>query len=218
MSFWLKNFIYVIILVVLVSYLWINKEEFFSSDTTTSSVEAIVPTEKESTIAISKKQSNPAAEGLSKFYASLRGDMEGEGPRVRNNIVYLPDPKGDLVELLEARRLVIGPLRKSWRGTTENRPFRTGETLHQKLVEYANKEGLEVLWWLNRDFIVKDPFRINKSLIDTSYRVGKAIAGHFQDGLYVYFCYQQRNIVLINRPLSYLTEECLLLPQKNSRR
>jgi glycosyltransferase involved in cell wall biosynthesis len=218
MSFWLKNLIYVIILVVLAFYLWINRAEFFSFNTSAASVEEISPPVEATKSPIEKSQSNPAAEGLSKFYANLRGDMNGDGPRVRNNIVYLPDPKGDIVELLEARRLVIGPLRKSWRGSTENRPFRTGETLHQKLVEYANIEGIEVIWWLNRDFIVKDPFRIDKSLIDTAYGVGKAVAGHFQDGLYVYFCYQQRNIVLINRPLSYLTEECLLLPKKNSRR
>jgi YHS domain-containing protein len=44
--------------------------------------------------------------------------------------------------------------------------------------------------------------------------VGKAVEGHFQDGINVYFCYQQRNIVITDNPISYLTEECLLLPQK----
>ncbi len=215
MLFWLKNTIYIIILLILISYLWINQDTLFSANNAETAKQAI-NSSVDKVKSISNSQSNPAAEGLSKFYANLRGDINGDGPRVRNNIVYLPEPKGDLVEILEARRLVIGPMRQGWRGNTENRAFRKGETLHQKLVEYINEEdmGIEVIWWLNRDFIVKNPFRIHKNLLDTAYRVGKAVEGHFQDGINVYFCYQQRNIVITDNPISYLTEECLLLPQK----
>jgi len=213
MGFWIRNISFVVILIALAYYLFANQDELFPEQSNNQAEESAQMTKK-TKAPISKKQSNSAAAGLSKFYANLRGDMEGDGPRVRNNIVYLPEPKGSLIELLEARRLVTRPLRRSWRGTTENRPFRKGETLHQKLVEFANKDGLEVIWWLNRDFIIKDPFRIDKDIIETSYRVGKAIEGHFQDGLSTYFCYQQRTIVLIAKEHPYLTEECTLLPRK----
>lgn len=218
MIFWIKNIVFLIVLVALAYYLIANEEELFSEPkeevvTTASPQKPITKTKP----VVDKKQKNAAAEGLSRFYANLHGTDSGSGPRIRNNIVYLPEPKGDLVEILEARRLVTRPLRRNWRGTVDNRPFRKGQTLHQKLVEYANSDGLEVIWWLDRDFLVKDPFRINKDIVDTAYWVGKAIGGHFQDGLSSYFCYQQRTLVLIEKELAYLDEECTLLPQKKRR-
>jgi len=218
MGFWIRNIAFLAVLLALSYYLFENQDTLFPEQQaeTLQEEQSAVSTTGKVTVKpkITKKNSNAAAAGLSRFYANLHGEADGDGPRVRNNIVYLPEPKGDLVEILEARRLVTRPLRANWRGTTENRPFRKGETLHQKLVEYANKDGLEVIWWLNRDFIIKDPFRIDKNIIKTAYQVGNAVGGHFPDGLSIFFCNQQRTLVLIEKDISYLSEECLLLPQK----
>ena len=78
--------------------------------------------------------------------------MTRKALKLENNIVYLPDPKGDLEKILEARRLITRPLRKNWTGKTDSHPFRLGETLFQKLSQYSQENGLEVIWWLNRDF------------------------------------------------------------------
>jgi len=158
-----------------------------------------------------KKSGNAAADGLSKFYASINSDMGGKGPKIRNNVVYLPDVTGDIVEILEARRIVVRPLRKNWKSTPESRPFRLGETLFQKLSEYANEEGLEVMWWLNRDFVVKDAFRIEKDILKVAYQIGNAVQGHFMNGISTYFCYQHRAIVLIDQEVQYLENECTLI-------
>lgn len=224
MWFWIKNIVFAVLLIALAYYLIANEEELFG--TSSQQVEEVAETPKPEVKQpkyrkpkISDKQSNAAAEGLSRFYANLRGsDDPNDGPRVRNNIVYLSDPVGDLEEILEAKRLVVRPLRKNWRSNAENRPFRPPHTLHQKLLEYAEKEGLDVIWWLDRDFIIKDPFRVNKDIVDTAFQLGQAIEGHFENGLSVFFCYQQRTIVLIDRPLSYLDEQCTKLPRKTRSR
>ena len=224
MIFWIRNIIFGSVLIALVFLLFDNQELLFTAEESTQSEEvvAIDPADKagikKNPSTVIKKSKNAAADGLSRFYANLHGDDNSKGPRIRNNIVYLPEPKGDIVKLLEARRMVTRPLRKNWRGSNENYPFRLGETLFQKLSEYANSEGLEVIWWLNRDFVVKDPFRINKDIIKTAYQVGKAVEGHFSEGINVYFCNQQRALVLIDLPIPYLDEECILLPVKNRRR
>ncbi|GHF85214.1 TcpQ domain-containing protein [Thalassotalea marina] len=221
MLFWIKNIVFAAILIALAVYLIANEEELFgtsSTDLLTGAEEEPAKTEqpKYSKPSLSDKQSNAAAEGLSRFYANLRGsDDPSDGPRVRNNIVYLPDPSGDLEEILEAKRKMVRPLLKNWRSEVENRPFRPPDTLHQKLLAYAEDEGLDVIWWLNRDFLIKDPFRVNKDIIDTAYQLGQAIEGHFQNGLSVYFCYQHRSIVLIDRVMSYLDENCTKLPRNN---
>jgi len=179
-------------------------EEAIDSDTT----EISAPQKK---VKKKKKSTNAAADGLSRFYASINSDLGGKGPKIRNNIVFLPDVTGDIVQILEARRIVVRPLRKNWKSARESRSFRLGETLFQKLSEYANEEGLEVMWWLNRDFVVKDAFRINKGIIKTAFQVGNAVQGHFVNGISTYFCYQHRAIVLIDQEVQYLNDECTLL-------
>ncbi len=229
MSFWVRNGIFGILLASL-AYWFLANQDFLLSlgggnkDSDITQTKASEPTPSESTqttpakasptVAKAKystraKSSNAAAEGLSRFYANLYG--EKSGPKIRNNVVFLPDPKGNLVKILQARQMVVRPYRKNWQGSTESRPFRKGETLNQKLTEYAKNDGLEVIWWLNKDFIVKDAFRIEKNILKTSYQVGQAVAGHFPEGISVFFCFRQRTMVFISEPIDYLKDECTLL-------
>lgn len=227
MKFWLRSIILGLILIGLATALLLNRELLFSlSENTADEVaatkvdlhheEGAEPVAPEEKIVVAKESTNAAADGLSRYYANLHGDMDGKGPKIRNNIVYLPEPKGDLEKILEARRLITQPLRKDWTGKTDSHPFRLGETLFQKLSEYAQDNDLEMLWWLNRDFVVKSAFRVNKNIIATSYQVGKAVEGHFENGLSIYFCYQQRAIVLIEYSTPYLENECMLLSNGSS--
>lgn len=143
--------------------------------------------------------------------------MNSKGPKIRNNIVYLPDPKGDLAKILQAREMVVRPYRDNWRGSVESRPFRSGETLNQKLTEYSEKDGIDLIWWLNRDYVVKDPFRIEKDILKTAFQVAKAIEGHFESGLSIFFCNRQRAIVVIeSAPHPFLDEECIVLAGQSS--
>ena len=226
----LRNIILGAILIGLGVALWLNQDHLFSlsQDVKNEPVATVVDrhhdnkaelqddpiaeADKNKAPVVTEKNTNAAADGLSRYYANLHGDMDGKGPKIRNNIVYLPDPQGNLEQILDARRLITRPLRKNWTGSTNNHPFRLGDTLYQKLSEYTKNNDLELIWWLNRDFLVKGPFRINKNIIITSYQVGKAIEGHFENGLSIYFCYQQRAIVLIENDIPYLAKECLLLP------
>ena len=224
MKFWLRNIILGLILIGLASALMLNTEPLFSTSqepadkvvaTTvdTYQAEQVESLIQEETLD-AEKSTNAAADGLSNYYASIRGDMTGDDPKIRNNIVYLAEPKGDLEKILTARALITRPLPKNWTGETDNHPFRLGETLFGKLSEYAGDNNLQVIWWLNRDFVVKNAFRINKDIVTTSYQVGKAIEGHFETGLSIYFCYQQRTIVVIEHDTAYLEKECLLLPNR----
>lgn len=230
MKFWLPKIIFGFFLVILAILLLENQELILSAlkkAEPESRAEVIddsmpvmnIPRQDNSkpniTKAVNKKSTNAAAEGLSSFYASINADMNKKGLRIKKNIVYLPDPKGDIDKILEARRLVTRPLRANWEGDKISRPFRVGQTLFQKLSEYAGNNGLEVIWWLNRDFLIKDPFRINKNILETAYQVGKAVGGHFENGISTFFCYQQRTIVLTDMPTDYMKKECTLLRSKS---
>jgi hypothetical protein len=232
MGFWVRNIIFAIILIAL-AYAFFANQDFLSLLDGPSKQQA--PTElveqKEggpkpaTTTTITpkpqyqqgRKSANAAAEGLSNFYAKIYGDgISKNGPRIRKNIIFLPDPVGDLVEILQARGTLVRPYKKNWQGTTASRAFRTGQTLYQKLAEYAKQDDLEIIWWLNKDFIIKDPFRIEKNILKTAYQIGEAVSGHFPEGISSYFCYRQRALVFINEAPKYLNDECSLLKSPNS--
>jgi len=230
MNFWLRNLILGLFLTALAWAFFANQDFLLSLDgslgkvdeSTISSGKTTADSTKQATKAKAatyqqgRTSTNAAALGLSKFYANLHGDMDEKGPKIRNNIVFLPDPKGDIAELLQAREMVVRPYKKNWRGSTESRPFRRGQTLNQKLAEYSEKDGVELIWWLNRDYLVKDPFRIEKNILETSFQVAKAVEGHFESGLSIFFCNRQRAIVVIeSAPQAFLDEECILLESKN---
>jgi hypothetical protein len=230
MNFWLRNIILGIFLTALAWAFFANQDFLLSLDGSLGKVDesSIQDTEavtdsttqnsgdKPTEYQQGKKSTNAAAVGLSKFYANLHGDMDGKGPKIRNNIVYLPDPKGDLVKLLQAREMVVRPYKKNWQGSIESRPFRRGETLNQKLAEYTEKDGVDLIWWLNRDYVVKDPFRIEKDILKTTFQVATAIEGHFESGLSIFFCNRQRAIVVIeSAPQPFLDEECIQLASAN---
>ncbi len=230
MNFWLRNLILGLFLTALAWAFFANQDFLLSLDgslgkvdeSTISSGKTTADSTKQATKAKAatyqqgRTSTNAAALGLSKFYANLHGDMDEKGPKIRNNIVFLPDPKGDIAELLQAREMVVRPYKKNWHGSIESRPFRRGQTLNQKLAEYSEKDGVELIWWLNRDYLVKDPFRIEKNILETSFQVAKAVEGHFESGLSIFFCNRQRAIVVIeSAPQAFLDEECILLESKN---
>ena len=203
MGFWIRNAILAIVLIGLAVAFFLNKDLLLALDqeavqTSTTKVETKKGASKDVTQETQKyqqkqKTTNAAADGLS------------------NYIIFLPDPEGDLVKILQAREMIVRPYRKSWSGTTASRSFREGETLYQKLSEYSASDGLEVIWWINKDFIVKDPFRIDKNILKTASQIGRGVSGHFPQGIKSYFCYRQRTLVFINDPLTYLDDECILL-------
>ena len=213
MGFWIRNTILAIILIGLGVVFFINKDVLLAlteENTQASSPDAVQKEpKKELKYQQIKEKTNAAAEGLSNFYAKVYGDDSKR--KVRNNIIFLPEPEGDLIKILQAREMVVRPFRKEWNGTKASRAFRKGETLYQKMSEYAEEDGLEVIWWINKDFIIKDPFRINKNILRTASQIGKGVSGHFPEGTNTYFCYRQRALVFINEPPSYLNDECMLL-------
>jgi hypothetical protein len=213
MSFWIRNAIIATVLIGLAIAFFLNKElllSFNQNEVQTLNTENKENSSSETTqYKQGQKTGNAAADGLSNFYAKIYGDKKKR--KIVNNVIFLPEPEGDLVKLLQAREMIVRPYSRSWSGEQVSRAFRKGETLYQKLTQYSTEEGLEILWWLNKDFIIKDPFRINKDIVKTARQIGNALSGHFPEGINTYFCYRQRTIVFVNEPIAYLNDECIHL-------
>ncbi len=237
MNFWIKRLIIVITLLGLITAALFNldflmslDEKFFGDKTEVNQVENNIADGTNTTVDGNQATDKPtngntpqknkkdkeaysknaAAAGLSRFYASINPE-EDDGPKIINGLVFLPKPKGSLEKYMEARRMVTRPLPKKWKGSKKSFAFREGQTLYQKLTEFAKKDKLEVIWRLNHDLLVKAPFRINKSLFQMAYKIGQAMSGHYPGGVSTYFCYKHRAIVLIEYTNKYLDEQCILL-------
>lgn len=217
MGFWIRNAVLAAVLIGLAVAFFLYKDVLLSSDQEEQQISRLETeangdnstAETAPKLKPKKSATNAAADGLSNFYAKIYGDDEKR--KVRNNVIFLPEPEGDLVKTLQAREMIVRPYRKDWQGTKASRRFSKGETLYQKLSEYSADDGLEIIWWINKDFIVKDPFRIEKDILKMAKQIGQAVSGHFPEGINSYFCYRQRTIVFVNEPPSYLNEECILL-------
>ena len=226
MFFWVRNIIFGLILICLAAYFFINKDLMMSSLNTemvevSPKVDMVKPKATVTPTTTAKKNkedksTNKAAEALSKFYANINAEDIGKyGPVVRNNIVYLPALEDDLELLLDERIKVVTPLPEHWQGASQSYPFRTGETIFKRLLAFAEKDELTVFWRLSKDFIVKDNFRVNKNVLKTALQLGQSIAGHFPNGLSVYFCYQSKSIVMIEGTKSFLDERCKRIKPKS---
>lgn len=230
MGFWIRNAIIAVILIGLGVAFFLYQDVLLGDNTSEPSTVASSPKNEETQTSDEnakktanadsnttesapkkpkKKSTNAAADGLSNFYAKVYG--ESSERKIRNNVIFLPEPEGDLIKILQEKKTKTRPFSTSWGGSKKSRPFRKGEALYQKLSEFSTAEGLDIIWWINKDFIVKDYFRINNNLLKTAKQVGQAIAGHFPEGVNCYFCYQQRTLVFVNEPPSYLNDECILL-------
>jgi hypothetical protein len=223
MLFWVRNIIFGGVLAAL-AYFFFANQDLLSSFGDGNKANSTAPAPKVDTTAISTpevekktpkkekpKEENQAAKSLSKFYAKINGDPNVEVPTIRNNIVYLPAPSGDLETLLNARKKIVRAYPQNWKGTVKSYPFRLGETIGGKLSDFAEQDKLKVFWRLNRDYVVKDAFRINKNILKAALQLGQGIDGHFQNGVSIYFCYASRSIVVIEGTKSYLNERCSLL-------
>ncbi|MGP9802050.1 TcpQ domain-containing protein [Rheinheimera sp. NSM] len=186
MWFWLRN---LTILVVLggLAYLILTKPDFL----------------------IRKDSANVAAEGFSQFYSKIRGSIADGAREISEFRLTLPDTSDKLTGQLKQRAKVVVPGDENWRGQVTDRRFREGDTIKTKLTEYARAEGVELFWTLPRDYVVKQYFQTDSTLIETIYEVGVAIAPDFSSPVLSYYCPRERAAVITDKANAYLQQNCI---------
>ena len=152
---------------------------------------------------------NSAAAGLSEFYGNIRGSLADGAKELSEFKLRLPDTSDSLTQQLKQRAMVVVPGKAEWRGQVIDRRFREGDTVKTKLGEYAQAEGLELFWTLPRDYVIKQYFQIDGSLVDTVHQIAQAIAPDFQSPVVSFYCPQERAVVITDKANPHLTEHCI---------
>lgn len=186
MWFWIRNISLLVILGGL-AYLLLTKPDFL----------------------IRKDSTNVAAESFSEFYSKIRGSLADGARELSKFKLTLPDTSDKLSTQLQQRSAVMVPADINWRGSVTDRRFREGDTLKTELTEFARAEGLELFWTLPRDYVVKQYFQIDDSLIATIHKVSVAIAPDFSSPVQAFFCPRERAAVITDKNNSYLAEHCI---------
>jgi hypothetical protein len=156
-----------------------------------------------------KDSVNAAAESFSEFYGKVRGSIADGAKELSQFKLALPDTSDKLTQQLKQRSAIVVPGEPNWRGQVTNRRFREGDTIKTKLTEFARSEGIELFWTLPRDYVVKQYFQTDTTLIGTINEIAIAIAPDFRSPVLAFYCPRERAAVITDKANEHLLQHCM---------
>jgi hypothetical protein len=193
MWFWVKHLAAAVILIALAAIILLFPEKF----------QTVTPQ-----IAASSKH---AAAEFTDFYEQIRFSLDATGNISEEFIVKLKDTSNALEKTLQDRTDTVPPLASNWRGQKVQRRFQPGSKVRDEMTAYADSEGVELLWTLPRDYIVKHYFHTEGDYLSTLKEIATAIAPDFEKPILVYFCPNERAAVITDRSNDFMQTNCLRL-------
>ena len=155
----------------------------------------------------SKSSYNAAAQGLSNFYTSFHSTLNSITEREKY-VIKLDKPDSPLSHRLR-QQTTSNKIPATWRGEIKPRRFEKGDTLKSVMTDFAQQESIEFLWYLDKDYVIKDNFRVDETFITTLYQVSKAIDSDFESDVYGFFCYKHGTAVITEKPTRYVRDNCV---------
>jgi hypothetical protein len=190
MWFWVKHLAAAVILIALAAFLLFNPEK----------LQTVTPK-----LATSSKN---AANQFTDFYEQIRFSLDSTGNISEEFIVKLKDTSSELENTLLDRTNSVPPLEASWRGQALQRRFQPGSKVRDEMTTYADTEGVELLWTLPRDYIVKHYFHTEGDYLTTLREIATAIAPDFESPILVYFCPNERAAVITDKTNAFVQANC----------
>lgn len=191
LKFWLKHLSLAVILIVL-TILVLNFVDFSAITTSSGSSESRDP-----------------AKNMSRVYAqhrmsSISPIKEDKGDFVLDVNVSDEDLNERLVQMESLQKPVSG----RWVGENKMRTFKAGSTLRESITDFAQREGMQVIWELDQDFIIKNHFQMENSIVGSLRKIGSAVDANFGGIVETYFCPKQRTLVVTDKQSEYLQNNC----------
>lgn len=150
-------------------------------------------------------------DGLSDFYREYRS--QADKPQQEDGGNFVMDVKGSessLNERLKSMESMQKPTSGRWVGEHRNRSFKAGASLREIITEYAQSEGMQVIWELEQDFIIKGHFQMDDTIVGSLNQIARAIDANFENRVLTYFCSKQRSLVITTEKTDYVRENCIL--------
>lgn len=155
------------------------------------------------------KQKKTVSQGMTDFYATHR--MSSSKPFQDDLGDFVMENKVDdkpLGERLRDMESLQKPVSKRWVGEHKYRSFKAGSTLREAITSFAVQEGMQVIWELDRDFIIKHHFQLENTVTGSMKQIASAIDASFEGKVLVYMCTKQRSLVITAEDTRYLQQNC----------
>ncbi|WP_327082858.1 toxin co-regulated pilus biosynthesis Q family protein [Paraglaciecola hydrolytica] len=150
------------------------------------------------------------AENMSKFYSEYR--LSSRHPRddsLGDFVLEVKKSEQPLNTRLQQMESLQKPISGRWVGEHKHRTFKAGMTLRSAITDYAQAEGMQVIWELDQDFIVKNQFQMDNTILGSLRIIANAIDSNFDGKVKAYVCPKQRSLVITETATDYLEEQCV---------
>jgi hypothetical protein len=161
---------------------------------------------------LNTEKSNRAAEGFSRFYSNYRNSVLQSTNR-SNFVISLPDGNVELIPQLQRREVQVNPADPAWRGEVTRRRFQSGTTLKAQLGQYVQQEEMVLFWTLPRDYVIKQFFETNGSLLETLQELAFTLGPDFKQQVSAWYCPKSRALVLTDLQDPFLQQNCIATPR-----
>lgn len=172
----------------------------------------ILQTNEQAPAPASQKEDKSVSKGLSDFYRDFR--MSATDPKEEEQGDFVIDIAGvdaNLDSKLAKMSSQTRPVEKDWTGEYKNRAFREGNTLREAISQYAQAEGMQVIWNLEQDFVIKYQFQLDNTVSGSLAKIASAIDSGFEGEVKAYLCAEQRSLVVTAEETDFLSKNCRLL-------
>ena len=88
------------------------------------------------------------------------------------------------------------------------RSFKAGNTLREAITRYAEQEGMQVIWDLDQDFIIKYQFQMDNTIVGSLSAIASAIDANFEAEVGTFVCPDQRTLVVTAEITPFLKNNC----------
>jgi hypothetical protein len=149
------------------------------------------------------------AKGLSDFYREFRMTAnEPERSEGTDMVLDLTPSEQSLDDRLQSMSSALKPVDSRWEGEYKYRTFRAGNTLREAISSYAEQEGMQVIWDLNQDFVIKHQFQMDNTVAGSLAKIASAIDSNFEGKVVTFVCPKQRSLVVTEKVTEYLNTQC----------
>lgn len=155
------------------------------------------------------EEKKSVSSGLSNFYREFR--MSSTDPlkdEVGDFVLELSDQDKPLDERLEKMSSNLRPVSGRWVGEHKFRTFKAGNTLREAISAYAQQEGMQVIWDLDQDFVIKNQFQMDNTIVGSLAKIASAIDSNFNGKVQTFVCPKQRSLVVTAEHTDFLKTNC----------
>ncbi len=149
------------------------------------------------------------AKGLSDFYREFRMTAnQSERSEGADMVLDVTPSEQSLDDRLQSMSSALKPVDSRWEGEYKFRTFRAGNTLREAISSYAEQEGMQVIWDLNQDFVIKHQFQMDNTVAGSLAKIASAIDSNFEGKVATFVCPKQRSLVVTEKVTEYLSTQC----------